>query len=927
MKIVDPQSKPRISLGFIGLPSHGKTTLLANITQTQEIGDIKTPELNESQSTDFLRLSLDALKYEKNSSTVKEKYTSFTTSKFHFYGVDTPGRKKYFKHFLKGVSIIDLAILVVDVSSDSDLSILKDQLIACKVFGVQQFIVCLNKIDTVKFSKEKFEMMKEKISYVLKKYSSNENAHFIPISAITGENIFQKSTNMNFYEGLCLMEVLDSWKPFKRDFQSPLRINTLDVVKIGGVGTVFVGRIESGILYPGMILSNSEIGQGRLVRSIEKNLECASCGLPGDIVGVNLKNISTRDIKTGFVFGNAFDGFPRAVDSFKATTKSLKPLNDGRICTIICHLSAVTCKIKILEKKEDFYLIEFFTLRSRKYLFLEEYAVNPKYGRFCMESQHQILGFGKVLEVKFKDFNISPFNKKEDFDSNLKRVEHDAMSFKTIDPSEISKSFVIQAMKLNPFVYKYLPKEFSSDKDILSMECLVKHPSLYFELPTEAKADKETLLKYMKNSPFVILFSSEELRNNEEISIKMMEQHSMNVEFLSKKFSNPELIFDYIKNDLKILKYSLYNFSDFNFVKRLIYFFPIVIKHTPYLWGDEEFMKENIARNGVLIKFANKKWVTNELILKAIKNNPKAFHFIDRAIDKNIALALLNKLPKAYTSLPYKLQIDEDVAFQTVKSENRLISILHPKVQKVPRILLESYKGIAKDYYYGTVYFDEKLQNDEKFLLKAIESYEVIFQRFVPLSLKNDKNFVKKAMEANGNVFKFLVNPLDKENRDYLLLAVKKKASNFFDANKSLYEKDKEILFSALMGIESYTIDKMLKETNIEKNFSGDSEFIEKLLTSRPSLWKFFSPEFIKDFRNKEFILKLMDIDIHFYEHLEANFREDFDIAIKYVRNVKNTAIKIPYQVLENIDVQWASRKMYISIKIVNNHDIQFHFH
>jgi elongation factor 1-alpha len=926
MKTIDPQHKPCISLGLIGPSLSGKTTLLAQITQTQEIGDIKTPPLEISQEKDVLRLSLDTLKYEKLS-TVKGKFTSFSTPKYHFIGVDTPGRKKYFKHLLRRISMMDLTLLVVDVSDETDLSkSLNDQIIACKVFGISKFIVCINKMENVEFSKDKFEKMKERMISIFKNHFLNENSMFIPISAITGENIFEKSSKMNnFYNGLCLVEILNELEPFKRDYQTPLRINTLDVVKIGGIGTVIIGRIESGILYPGMYLRNSNLIFEKIVKSIEKNLEHASCGLPGDIVGVNLKNISVREIHPGYVFGNAFDAFPREVDTFKANVKLLKTFKDGFTCAIHCHQSRVTCKVNILEKKDDLYLVEIFTERSKKCLFLENFSSNAKYGKFCMEISHKIIGFGKVLEVVHKDFPFSLSGVLTKLDSSLDRLKYDALNLMKMNLSEISKSFVMEAMKVNPFVYKYLPNNFRIDNDILSMDCFFNYPSLYVELPIEFKSDKETLLRYMKNHPFVIMFSSEKLRNDEEISTKMMEKSSMNVQFLSKKFSKQELLFEYIKNDLKILKYSLYDFFDVNFVKKLIYFFPMVIKHTPYLWGDEYLMKECILRNGLLIKFANKKWVTSGLILKAIDNKPTAFHFIDKIVNKTIALALLKKIPRSYSRLPLDLQMDEDVAYQVVSSDKKLISILPHGLQMIPKILLESYKGIPYKYYFYKVYFDTKLENNEEFLLKAIEIHEVIFKLFVSPSLKEDKDFIKKAMEANGNVFQFL-NQKYKDNRDYIIIALKKDPSNIFYAKNSIYERDDQIIFMTFMGADLFNAHQFIEKTNIETNYSGNLSFIENLLVSRPLLFNYFSTIFTKEFRNKEFILKLMNIDIKLYEKLEEIFREDTEISMKYLRNVRNIQAKISERLLQNIDVQWASRKMFISISFVKNHEIHFKF-
>jgi elongation factor 1-alpha len=121
--------------------------------------------------------------------------------------------------------------------------------------GVKQMIVCCNKIDeqTVNYSEERYHEIKKEISEFIKKVGYKpEKVPFIPISGWEGDNLIERSTKTSWYKGPTLIQALDQIEPPKRPTDKPLRLPLQDVYKIGGIGTVPVGMIETGILKPGI---------------------------------------------------------------------------------------------------------------------------------------------------------------------------------------------------------------------------------------------------------------------------------------------------------------------------------------------------------------------------------------------------------------------------------------------------------------------------------------------------------------------------------------------------------------------------------------------------------------------------------------------------------------------------------------------------
>ncbi|XWS28431.1 hypothetical protein CRYUN_Cryun25bG0068300 [Craigia yunnanensis] len=173
---------------------------------------------------------------------------------------------------ITGTSQADCAVLVIDSTTGGfEAGISKDgqtreHALLAFTLGVKQMICCCNKMDatTPKYSKARYDEIVKEVSSYLKVGYNPDKIPFVPISGFEGDNMIEWSTNLDWYKGPTLLEALDQINEPKRPSDKPLRLPLQDVYKIGGIGTVPVGRVETGVLKPGMTVA---VG---VIKSVEK---------------------------------------------------------------------------------------------------------------------------------------------------------------------------------------------------------------------------------------------------------------------------------------------------------------------------------------------------------------------------------------------------------------------------------------------------------------------------------------------------------------------------------------------------------------------------------------------------------------------------------------------------------------------------------
>jgi elongation factor 1-alpha len=309
---------------------------------------------------------LDNLKAERDRGvTIDISQWKFETNNYQYTLIDAPGHRDFIKNMITGTSQADVAMLVVDASQGSfEASMSKDG--QCKehallayTLGVKQMIVAMNKMDdkSVNWSEARYKDIKSEVAAYLKKIGYKPmKIPFVPISGWEGENMTEKSTKMPWYEGPTLLEALDNVNLPKRPTEKPLRIPIQECYKIGGIGTVPVGRIEYGMIKPGMNVRFAPEGIEGEVKSVEMHHEVIQQAEAGCNVGFAVSNVSVKDVRRGYVASNADDSPAHSVSSFEAQVIVMNhpgEITNGYCPIIDCHTAHIACVFAHIKQKLD----------------------------------------------------------------------------------------------------------------------------------------------------------------------------------------------------------------------------------------------------------------------------------------------------------------------------------------------------------------------------------------------------------------------------------------------------------------------------------------------------------------------------------------------------------------------------------------------
>ncbi|MEM4433342.1 MAG: translation elongation factor EF-1 subunit alpha [Thermosphaera sp.] len=425
--------KPHLNLVIIGHVDHGKSTMTGHILYRLGYFDQKTIQMIEEESKKMGKESfkfawlLDRMKEERERGvTISLSYMKFETKKYFFTIIDAPGHRDFVKNMITGASQADAAILVVSARKGefeagmSPEGQTREHAILAKTMGINQLIVAINKMDATEppYSEKRYQEVKEVLGKFLKSLGFNiEKIPFIPISAWTGENLIERSPNTPWYNGPTLVESLDMLEVPSKPIDKPLRIPIQDVYAISGVGTVPVGRVETGVLKVGDKLIFNPPGVIGEVRSIETHYTKIEKAEPGDNIGFNVRGVERKDIKRGDVAGHPTNP-PLVADEFTARifviwhptaiTVGYTPVIHVHTASIACRITEIVAKLdprtgKEVEKNPQFIkqgdaaVVKFKPIKP---LVIEKYSDFPALGRFAMRDMGKTIGIGQVLEVK-----------------------------------------------------------------------------------------------------------------------------------------------------------------------------------------------------------------------------------------------------------------------------------------------------------------------------------------------------------------------------------------------------------------------------------------------------------------------------------------------------------------------------------------------
>ena len=427
------QQKPHLNLIFIGHVDHGKSTTVGQILYRLGYFDEKTLREIEEQAKKIGKESfkfawlLDRMKEERERGlTISLTYMKFETKKYFFTIIDAPGHRDFVKNMITGASQADAAVLVVSARKgefEAGMSLegqTREHAILARTMGINQLIVLVNKMDATEppYSEKRYKEIVEVLSKFLKSLGYDPTKiPFIPISAWTSENLIERSPNMPWYTGPVLVEAFDTLQVPSKPVDKPLRIPIQDVYAISGVGTVAVGRVESGVLKAGSKLLIMPPGITAEVKSIETHHVKIEKAEPGDNIGFNLKGVERKDLKRGDVAGPV-ENPPTVADEFVARVMIIwhptaiavgyTPVIHIHTASVACRITEIIAKIdprtgKEIEKNPPFLKqgdFAYVRFKPIKPLVVEKYSEFPGLGRFAMRDMGKTIGIGQVIDIK-----------------------------------------------------------------------------------------------------------------------------------------------------------------------------------------------------------------------------------------------------------------------------------------------------------------------------------------------------------------------------------------------------------------------------------------------------------------------------------------------------------------------------------------------
>jgi len=432
------KEKIHINIVVIGHVDSGKSTTTGHLIYKCGGIDKRVIEKFEKEAAEMGKGSfkyawvLDKLKAERERGiTIDIALWKFESEKHYFTIIDAPGHRDFIKNMITGTSQADLAVLIVASSTgefESGISKegqTREHALLAYTLGVKQMRVAMNKMDNTEppYSEARYKEIKEEVSNFLAKTGYNvEKILFIPISGFNGDNMIGKigdsgKDQMPWYKGPCLLEALDMVKPPKRPHDRPLRLPLQDVYKIGGIGTVPVGRVETGIIKPGMVCTFAPSNVTTEVKSVEMHHESLPEATPGDNVGFNVKNVSVKDIRRGNVASDSKNDPAKEANNFTAQVIIMEhpgQISNGYTPVLDCHTAHIACKFLDIKEKIDRRTNKkvednpkfvkrhdacLAVLEPTKPMCVENFKEYAPLGRFAVRDMRQTVAVGVIQEV------------------------------------------------------------------------------------------------------------------------------------------------------------------------------------------------------------------------------------------------------------------------------------------------------------------------------------------------------------------------------------------------------------------------------------------------------------------------------------------------------------------------------------------------
>ena len=351
------REKPNMNVVFVGHVDHGKSTIVGRLlfdtgaVSEQEMTKLRAEAEKHGKIGFEFAYVMDKIKEERERGvTIDLAYRKIMTQKWQITIIDAPGHRDFVKNMITGASQADAAFLVV-AAKEGVQPQTTEHLWLLRTMGVKNVCIAVNKMDAVNYAEDKFNKIKEDVSKLLQGVGINAaQTNFIACSGLKGDNIAKKSQNMPWYKGPTILEQFDLFPKPELPTELPMRMPVQDVYEITGIGTVPVGKIETGVMKQGMRIKvlPGRTGQGveGEIKTIEMHHESLPQAEAGDNVGINIRGIGKKDIARGDVICDAAKPIP-VVEEFIATITVINHptvLAKGYTPVFHVHTAQVPCQ-------------------------------------------------------------------------------------------------------------------------------------------------------------------------------------------------------------------------------------------------------------------------------------------------------------------------------------------------------------------------------------------------------------------------------------------------------------------------------------------------------------------------------------------------------------------------------------------------------
>jgi len=422
------KEKPNVNTLFVGHVDAGKSTIVGRLlydsgaVPEQEMKKLREEAEKHGKTGFEFAYVMDKIKEERERGvTIDLAYRKVMTQKFQITIIDAPGHRDFVKNMITGASQADVAFLVIAAPAGVQPQT-TEHLWLLRTMGVKNVAVAINKMDSVEYKEEKFNTVKEDVNKLLTQVGIQASA-YIACSGLKGDNIAKKSDKMAWYKGPTIMEQFDLFPVPELPTNLPMRMPVQDVYEITGIGTVPVGKIETGIMKVGQKVKvlPGRTGEGieGEVKTIEAHHEQLTEAIAGENVGINIRGVGKKDIARGDVICDATQPIP-IVEEFIAQIAVINHptvLAKGYTPVFHIHTAQVPCQfIELIEqvdpktgqtikKSPDFLKngdVAKVRIKPQGNLCLETQKENPFTSRFAVRDAGSTVAAGVCIEITKK---------------------------------------------------------------------------------------------------------------------------------------------------------------------------------------------------------------------------------------------------------------------------------------------------------------------------------------------------------------------------------------------------------------------------------------------------------------------------------------------------------------------------------------------